>query len=121
MRNDFVPIFASGLGLLEPVKSNAPHSLILEPQIDSTPPEQSIMDTTVTTTVPPVSFDWNSSGLTNPLDSVPASDKVFDLDFFVTTDEMSNKSKPIVKTSCKLFQCKDNFKKLISISYSFGR
>jgi len=40
--------------------------------------------------IPPVQFDWSSSGLTNPLDVTQKSMEAFDLDFFVTNDDVKN-------------------------------
>ncbi|CAG2160544.1 unnamed protein product [Oppiella nova] len=67
LRNSSVPVFASGLGcVLEPTK-----------HLYNTP-------------IPPVQFDWGSSGLTNPLDVNQKSAVAFDLDFFVTNDDVKN-------------------------------
>ncbi|XP_074656047.1 uncharacterized protein LOC141909508 isoform X2 [Tubulanus polymorphus] len=66
-----IPIFAANLGLLEP--SREPVQKI-EPQSDAT-----LVDTSKESptqqhvpleSIPPVEFDWGSSGLTNPLDTL---------------------------------------------------
>ncbi|XP_038663534.1 aftiphilin-like [Scyliorhinus canicula] len=72
-----VPAYASGLGMLEPTKEpvkpiSAAEKIASIGQISATsvtPSELSTSDQTQDH-VPPVQFDWSSSGLTNPLDGV---------------------------------------------------
>ena len=82
-------MFASGLGfVLEPTKhqTNGEFSHDMGPESETTP---------TTTSIPPVQFDWSSSGLTNPLDLNQKSMPAFDLDFFVTNDDLKNTNRQI--------------------------
>lgn len=87
-------MFASGLGhVLEPTK----HTI----NSDSNHIEQNESGTeskntsSIPPSIPPVQFDWSSSGLTNPLDVNQKSTASFDLDFFVTNDDVKNVNKQI--------------------------
>ncbi|CAG2100489.1 unnamed protein product [Medioppia subpectinata] len=87
LRNSSVPVFASGLGLvLEPTKH-------LFNNNDITDENETISESSTTSSIPPVQFDWVSSGLTNPLDVNQKSTAAFDLDFFVTNDDVKNTKK----------------------------
>ncbi len=93
MRNSSVPMFASGLGhVLEPTKNTINSDIIENPNESN----ESIAESTnslSSTPIPPVQFDWSSSGLTNPLDANQKSMTPFDLDFFVTNDDVQNINK----------------------------
>ncbi|XP_046899745.1 aftiphilin a isoform X1 [Hypomesus transpacificus] len=72
-----VPMYAASLGMLEPTKepvkpisaaemiASIAQAPPVAPEISTCPP-----DTAQQETLPPVQFDWSSSGLTNPLDGV---------------------------------------------------
>ncbi|KAJ8002164.1 hypothetical protein DPEC_G00176980 [Dallia pectoralis] len=86
-----VPMYAASLGMLEPTKEpvkpvsaaemiasiaqQAP--VVVPPEIISISPP----DTAQQEVLPPVQFDWSSSGLTNPLDASGGS-SLLNLDFF---------------------------------------
>ncbi|XP_054711102.1 aftiphilin-like [Uloborus diversus] len=76
LRTSSVPIFASGLSLLEPVKGLS-NSANQEPEDRNQSPRDPI---------PPVEFDWNSSGLVNPLDSGQAALTLMDLSFLSSAE-----------------------------------
>uniref|UniRef100_A0A8C8R520 Aftiphilin n=1 Tax=Pelusios castaneus TaxID=367368 RepID=A0A8C8R520_9SAUR len=71
-----VPMYAAGLGMLEPTKEPLKPISAAEKiaSIGQTPPVSSEMNTCASDqfqeSLPPVQFDWSSSGLTNPLDGV---------------------------------------------------
>ncbi|XP_067421348.1 aftiphilin isoform X2 [Emydura macquarii macquarii] len=71
-----VPMYAAGLGMLEPTKEPLKPISAAEKiaSIGQTPPVSSEMNTCTSDqfqeSLPPVQFDWSSSGLTNPLDGV---------------------------------------------------
>lgn len=99
-----MPIFAAGLGLLEPAKfvpsSCLPISVDEIGSIDGAV-DRSEQNSATEHILPPVQFDWTSSGLTNPLDAPRtysnqiANTAILDLDFFVTKEFGANqKSKP---------------------------
>ncbi|XP_069464271.1 aftiphilin [Ambystoma mexicanum] len=97
-----VPMYASGLGMLEPTKeplkpvsaaekiTSIGHTPPVSPEI--TPPDQ------LQESLPPVQFDWSSSGLTNPLDGVDP--ELYEL----TTShlESSNRSSKVTDAFAKL-------------------
>jgi len=77
-------MFASGLGcVLEPTR----HQTIDDFNDDI---ESYSISASTTGSIPPVQFDWNSSGLTNPLDISQKSMPALDLDFFVTNDDVKD-------------------------------
>jgi hypothetical protein len=91
-------MFASGLGhVLEPTKHTINSDIVENPNESN----ESIAESTnslssnslSSTPIPPVQFDWSTSGLTNPLDANQKSMTPFDLDFFVTNDDVQNISK----------------------------
>ncbi|XP_059086573.1 aftiphilin-like [Tigriopus californicus] len=65
-----VPAFATGMGLLEPIRVSNPDNQTLKAVTtpDSLEPSNSEHQTRATE-IPPVQFDWQTSGLTNPLES----------------------------------------------------
>ncbi|KAM7061196.1 aftiphilin isoform 2-T3 [Acridotheres tristis] len=71
-----VPMYAAGLGMLEPTKEPLKPVSAAEKiaSIGQTPPVSPEMNTCASDqfqeSLPPVQFDWSSSGLTNPLDGV---------------------------------------------------
>ncbi|XP_048152793.1 aftiphilin isoform X2 [Corvus hawaiiensis] len=71
-----VPMYAAGLGMLEPTKEPLKPISAAEKiaSIGQTPPVSPEMNTCASDqfqeSLPPVQFDWSSSGLTNPLDGV---------------------------------------------------
>lgn len=73
-----VPIYASNLTLLEPTKGPAKPT-IPEPTLVNTSKEEPQKQD-----IPPVQFDWSSSGLTNPLQG--NNRKSLDLDFLVVQE-----------------------------------
>lgn len=86
LRNSSVPIFASGLGnILEPTKHTCDHN---EVRVDNNNENEEPS----LTSIPPAQFDWSSSGLTNPLDLNQKSTAFYDLDFFITSDDVKNSS-----------------------------
>lgn len=65
-----VPAFATGMGLLEPIRVSNPESQTLKTVTTPDSLETSIPEQlSGTTEIPPVQFDWQTSGLTNPLDT----------------------------------------------------
>ncbi|XP_073409869.1 aftiphilin isoform X2 [Dendrobates tinctorius] len=71
-----VPMYAAGLGMLEPTKEplkplSAAEKIASIGQASPGPPDDSICSSDqLQESLPPVQFDWSSSGLTNPLDGV---------------------------------------------------
>ncbi|KAM7419902.1 hypothetical protein PAMA_016818 [Pampus argenteus] len=71
-----VPMYAASLGMLEPTKEpvkpvSAAEMIASIAQTPAVAPEKSSCPSdTVQEALPPVQFDWSSSGLTNPLDGV---------------------------------------------------
>ncbi|KAG8187230.1 hypothetical protein JTE90_020659 [Oedothorax gibbosus] len=81
LRTSSVPIFASGLSLLEPVKGQTSSANL---ELDDKPipsPRDPI---------PPVEFDWNTSGLVNPLDTGQSASILMDLSFLSSTSTNSS-------------------------------
>ncbi|XP_051559407.1 aftiphilin-like isoform X2 [Myxocyprinus asiaticus] len=87
-----VPVYAASLGMLEPTKEPVkPVSAVeLIASIAQSPPFATELNTcppdTTQESLPPVQFDWSSSGLTNPLDASGGS-SLLNLDFFGPVDE----------------------------------
>ncbi|XP_015667773.1 aftiphilin isoform X2 [Protobothrops mucrosquamatus] len=71
-----VPMYAAGLGMLEPTKEpmkpiSAAEKIASIGQTSAISPEINICTSDqLQESLPPVQFDWSSSGLTNPLDGV---------------------------------------------------
>ncbi|XP_059902087.1 aftiphilin a isoform X2 [Gadus macrocephalus] len=81
-----VPMYAASLGMLEPTKEPVKPISAAEmiTSIAQAPPlgtEKSPCPDTAQEALPPVQFDWSSSGLTNPLDASGGS-SLLNLDFF---------------------------------------
>lgn len=73
--NSSVPAFASTLTAapLEPTKASLNGEKLIPPPVAAAEVRTSSTDSTrdaTSTTIPPVKFDWNGSGLVNPLDGV---------------------------------------------------
>ncbi|XP_026102490.1 aftiphilin-like isoform X2 [Carassius auratus] len=87
-----VPMYAASLGMLEPTKepvkpvsaaemiASIAKSPSVTTELNTCPPD------TAQEPLPPVQFDWSSSGLTNPLDASGGS-SLLNLDFFGPVDE----------------------------------
>uniref|UniRef100_A0A673H7X5 Aftiphilin-like n=1 Tax=Sinocyclocheilus rhinocerous TaxID=307959 RepID=A0A673H7X5_9TELE len=87
-----VPMYAASLGMLEPTKepvkpvsaaemiASIAQSPSVDTELNTCPPD------TAQESLPPVQFDWSSSGLTNPLDASGGS-SLLNLDFFGPVDE----------------------------------
>ncbi|XP_005160229.1 aftiphilin a isoform X2 [Danio rerio] len=87
-----VPMYAASLGMLEPTKepvkpvsaaemiASIAQSPSVATELSSCPPDST------QESLPPVQFDWSSSGLTNPLDASGGS-SLLNLDFFGPVDE----------------------------------
>ncbi|NXJ12733.1 AFTIN protein, partial [Odontophorus gujanensis] len=92
-----VPMYAAGLGMLEPTKEPLKPISAAEKiaSIGQTPPVSPEMNTCASDqfqeSLPPVQFDWSSSGLTNPLDASGGS-TLLNLDFFGPVDDSSSNS-----------------------------
>ncbi|NWI10779.1 AFTIN protein, partial [Crypturellus soui] len=92
-----VPMYAAGLGMLEPTKEPLKPLSAAEKiaSIGQAPPVSSEMNTCTPDqfqeSLPPVQFDWSSSGLTNPLDASGGS-TLLNLDFFGPVDDSSSSS-----------------------------
>ncbi|XP_031419681.1 aftiphilin a isoform X3 [Clupea harengus] len=88
-----VPMYAASLGMLEPTKEPVKPVSAAEmiASIAQTPAVATEITSTTTDTgqevLPPVQFDWSSSGLTNPLDASGGS-SLLNLDFFGTMEEL---------------------------------
>lgn len=90
-----VPMYAAGLGMLEPTKEplkpiSAAEKIASIGQTSPVPPEMNICTPDqFQESLPPVQFDWSSSGLTNPLDASGGS-TLLNLDFFGPVDDSSS-------------------------------
>ncbi|GIZ05177.1 aftiphilin [Caerostris extrusa] len=82
LRTSSVPIFASSLSLLEPVKGQTNSVSHDSDDIIQSPKDP----------IPPVEFDWNSSGLINPLDSGQAASILMDLSFLTSSESVTSSS-----------------------------
>ncbi|KAM8786196.1 aftiphilin isoform 1-T3 [Rhynchonycteris naso] len=92
-----VPMYAAGLGMLEPTKeplkplsaaekiASIGQTTTMSPEMNTCTPDQ------FQEPLPPVQFDWSSSGLTNPLDASGGS-TLLNLDFFGPVDDSSSSS-----------------------------
>ncbi|CAH2253747.1 aftiphilin isoform X1 [Pelobates cultripes] len=87
-----VPMYAAGLGMLEPTKEplkplSAAEKIASIGQSSPVHPAEGICASVqLQESLPPVQFDWSSSGLTNPLDANGGS-TLLNLDFFGPVDE----------------------------------
>ncbi|KAM9769731.1 LOW QUALITY PROTEIN: uncharacterized protein ACNS7B_005297 [Menidia menidia] len=94
-----VPMYAAGLGMLEPTKQPAPPvsaaELIASIATSPPPPPPGSPPDPVQEALPPVQFDWSSSGLTNPLDASGGS-SLLNLDFFGPVEDLVSSSSPSI-------------------------
>ncbi|XP_026179767.1 aftiphilin a isoform X2 [Mastacembelus armatus] len=96
-----VPMYAAGLGMLEPTKEpvkpvSAAEMIASIAQASAVAPEKSSCSSdTVQEALPPVQFDWSSSGLTNPLDASGGS-SLLNLDFFGPVEDSGSGSAPSI-------------------------
>ncbi|XP_046925245.1 aftiphilin isoform X3 [Lynx rufus] len=92
-----VPMYAAGLGMLEPTKEplkplSAAEKIASIGQTNTMSPEMNTCTSDqFQESLPPVQFDWSSSGLTNPLDASGGS-TLLNLDFFGPVDDSSSSS-----------------------------
>ncbi|MCI4393950.1 hypothetical protein PGIGA_G00163670 [Pangasianodon gigas] len=92
-----VPMYAASLGMLEPTKEpvkpvSAAEMIASIAQSPSVATEMSDCPADAAQeSLPPVQFDWSSSGLTNPLDASGGS-SLLNLDFFGPVDESPSSS-----------------------------
>nr|XP_027790135.1 aftiphilin isoform X1 [Marmota flaviventris]XP_027790136.1 aftiphilin isoform X1 [Marmota flaviventris] len=92
-----VPMYAAGLGMLEPTKEplkplSAAEKIASIGQTTTLTPEMNTCTSDqFQESLPPVQFDWSSSGLTNPLDASGGS-TLLNLDFFGPVDDSSSSS-----------------------------
>ncbi|RVE76795.1 hypothetical protein OJAV_G00012240 [Oryzias javanicus] len=90
-----VPMYAAGLGMLEPTKEPVKPVSAAEmitsigqvPVEDASCPPDSVQQEAL----PPIQFDWSSSGLTNPLDASGGS-ALLNLDFFGPVEDSGSTS-----------------------------
>ncbi|CAI5678826.1 unnamed protein product [Oreochromis niloticus] len=96
-----VPMYAAGLGMLEPTKEpvkpvSAAEMIASIAQAPPLVPEKSSCPAdSVQEALPPVQFDWSSSGLTNPLDASGGS-SLLNLDFFGPVEDSGSSSSPSI-------------------------
>ncbi|XP_029912719.1 aftiphilin a isoform X2 [Myripristis murdjan] len=96
-----VPMYAASLGMLEPTKEpvkpvSAAEMIASIAQAPAAGPEKSpCAPDTVQEALPPVQFDWSSSGLTNPLDASGGS-SLLNLDFFGPVEDSGSSSSPSI-------------------------
>ncbi|XP_018606654.2 aftiphilin a isoform X1 [Scleropages formosus] len=92
-----VPMYAASLGMLEPTKEpvkpiSAAEKIASIAQASPVSPEISSCSSDPTQeTLPPIQFDWSSSGLTNPLDASGGS-SLLNLDFFGPVEDSGSSS-----------------------------
>ncbi|XP_016139703.1 aftiphilin-like isoform X2 [Sinocyclocheilus grahami] len=94
-----VPMYAASLGMLEPTKepvkpvsaaemiASIAQSPSVATELNTCPPDTAQVNNLHLESLPPVQFDWSSSGLTNPLDASGGS-SLLNLDFFGPVDEL---------------------------------
>ncbi|XP_049899671.1 aftiphilin a isoform X2 [Epinephelus moara] len=96
-----VPMYAASLGMLEPTKEpvkpvSAAEMIASIAQAPPVAPEKSSCPSdTVQEALPPIQFDWSSSGLTNPLDASGGS-SLLNLDFFGPVEDSGSTSSPSI-------------------------
>ncbi|KAM8772859.1 aftiphilin a isoform 1-T2 [Acanthopagrus schlegelii] len=97
-----VPMYAASLGMLEPTKEpvkpvSAAEMIASIAQAPPVAPEKSSCpsDSVQQEALPPVQFDWSSSGLTNPLDASGGS-SLLNLDFFGPVEDSGSTSSPSI-------------------------
>nr|XP_061792013.1 aftiphilin-like [Nerophis lumbriciformis] len=96
-----VPVYAASLGMLEPTKEpvkpiSAAEMIASIAQAPAEAPDCNSCPTdAVQEVLPPVQFDWSSSGLTNPLDASGGS-FLLNLDFFGPVDDSGSSCSPAI-------------------------
>ncbi|KAJ3614957.1 hypothetical protein NHX12_018526 [Muraenolepis orangiensis] len=96
-----VPMYAASLGMLEPTKEPVKPVSAAEmiTSIAQAPPvgqeKSPCPSDTAQEVLPPVQFDWSSSGLTNPLDASGGS-SLLNLDFFGPVEDSASTSSPSI-------------------------
>ncbi|KAB5523686.1 hypothetical protein PHYPO_G00155390 [Pangasianodon hypophthalmus] len=106
-----VPMYAASLGMLEPTKEpvkpvSAAEMIASIAQSPSVATEMSACPADAAQeSLPPVQFDWSSSGLTNPLDASGGS-SLLNLDFFGPVDESPSSSTTSIPELYELTQAK---------------
>ncbi|XP_061535118.1 aftiphilin a isoform X1 [Phycodurus eques] len=96
-----VPVYAASLGMLEPTKEpvkpiSAAEIIASIAQAPAAAPDsKSCPSDAVQEVLPPVQFDWSSSGLTNPLDASGGS-FLLNLDFFGPVDDSGSSCSPAI-------------------------
>ncbi|XP_028258441.1 aftiphilin a isoform X2 [Parambassis ranga] len=96
-----VPMYAASLGMLEPTKEpvkpvSAAEMIASIAQAPAAAAEKSSCSSdAVQEALPPIQFDWSSSGLTNPLDASGGS-SLLNLDFFGPVEESGSTSSPSI-------------------------
>nr|XP_036877159.1 aftiphilin isoform X1 [Manis javanica]XP_036877160.1 aftiphilin isoform X2 [Manis javanica]XP_036877161.1 aftiphilin isoform X2 [Manis javanica] len=104
-----VPMYAAGLGMLEPTKEplkplSAAEKIASIGQTTTMSPEMNTCTSDQSQeSLPPVQFDWSSSGLTNPLDASGGS-TLLNLDFFGPVDDSSSSSSTIPGVDPELYE-----------------
>ncbi|XP_034364278.1 aftiphilin isoform X2 [Arvicanthis niloticus] len=104
-----VPMYAAGLGMLEPTKeplkplSAAEKIASIGQTTIMTPEMNTCTSDPFQESLPPVQFDWSSSGLTNPLDASGGS-TLLNLDFFGPVDDSSSSSSTIPGVDPELYE-----------------
>ncbi|XP_055014375.1 aftiphilin a isoform X2 [Boleophthalmus pectinirostris] len=93
-----VPMYAAGLGMLEPVKPVSAAEMIASIAHTSPCSPESVQEA-----LPPVQFDWSSSGLTNPLDASGGS-SLLNLDFFGPVEDSESGASSIPGVDPELFE-----------------
>ncbi|XP_033842139.1 aftiphilin a isoform X2 [Periophthalmus magnuspinnatus] len=93
-----VPMYAAGLGMLEPVKPVSAAEMIASIAHNSPCSPESVQEA-----LPPVQFDWSSSGLTNPLDASGGS-SLLNLDFFGPVEDSESGAGSIPGVDPELFE-----------------
>uniref|UniRef100_A0A8C5D7D3 Aftiphilin n=1 Tax=Gouania willdenowi TaxID=441366 RepID=A0A8C5D7D3_GOUWI len=92
-------MFAAGLGMLEPTKE--PVKFVSAAEMIASIGHTTTDTHTQQESLPPVQFDWSSSGLTNPLDGVDP--ELFDL----TTAKMEDSSSRVLDAFSRLMSTMD--------------
>ncbi|XP_052590700.1 aftiphilin isoform X1 [Peromyscus californicus insignis] len=104
-----VPMYAAGLGMLEPTKeplkplSAAEKIASIGQTTIMTPEMNTCISDPFQESLPPVQFDWSSSGLTNPLDASGGS-TLLNLDFFGPVDDSSSSSSTLPGVDPELYE-----------------
>uniref|UniRef100_A0A131YWY6 Aftiphilin n=1 Tax=Rhipicephalus appendiculatus TaxID=34631 RepID=A0A131YWY6_RHIAP len=93
LRNPSVPLFASHLGLLEPQRGSTGSPSAEEPASSAPAPPPACSEAGADCAIPPAQFDWNSSGLVNPLEQ-PAASTLLDLEFLSSLSSATVGSSP---------------------------